>query len=256
LLARWWGRLRWHTSRPGVNKLVSDVRLTIKYRGNAVQCPFCGWQGSLFYPHPPPHERPNSLCPRCWSKERHRLLYLYLIRTIDILSLPGRTLEIAPGPYSYYLFRDRAGKSYFTLDYESSLAAIKGDICSLPFMDRSFDIVICYHVLEHIPDDARAMRELGRVLNPEGQLLIQVPIEGDATREDLSVTDEAERIRLFGQADHVRSYGRDIANRLRSTGLDVEETDFASTLSPEEIQRFGLRSGELTYLCHYDKESA
>jgi SAM-dependent methyltransferase len=129
------------------------------------------------------------------------------------------------------------------------LAKVKGNICALSFPQKHFDLIICYHVLEHIVDDYSAIQELQRVLAVEGLMLLQVPIKGDATYEDLTVTNPFERARLFGQKDHVRFYGRDFRDRVASVGLRVEEVDFAAEASDEVIQRYGLRRGELSYIC-------
>jgi ubiquinone/menaquinone biosynthesis C-methylase UbiE len=109
-----------------------------------------------------------------------------------------------------------------TLDLERVDVAVRGDITRLPFPSASFDGVICSHVLEHIPDDAGAMRELRRVLRPGGTILIQVPQSGKQhTYEDWSITSAEERIKHFGQEDHVRWYGEDLVDRLRVAGLKV-----------------------------------
>jgi SAM-dependent methyltransferase len=257
IAAQMWGKFRWYSSPRGIAKTFADIKLAIKHRGNKVWYPFCGWQGNSFYLHTPPHERFNALCPRCQSKERHRLLYLYLVDTCGVLSRPMRILEIAPGRYSYYLFHNLAGgKSYFTLDYESPLAGTRGDICAIPYANEAFDLIICYHLLEHVPDDATAIREIGRILETGGQLLAQVPIEGEITQEAPLITDPMQRLRLFGQEDHVRSYGLDFADRLWGAGLDVEEVDFAAKVPSGDMRRFGLRYGEFTYICRHSSESS
>ena len=217
--------------------------------GWSVQCPFCGWQGRSFYPHLEPHPRNNALCPRCHSKERHRALRLYLEKAFGPRSEPVSILEIGPGPYSFYPLPNHPAATNYSLDYESSLAGVKGDICWLPYKDEAFDLLICCHVLEHVQDDRSAMQELRRVLDQGGLLLIQVPIAGEVTEEDPEVTEPEERLKLFGQVDHVRVFGRDIAQRLHKSGLIVQEMDFAELFSTEELQRYGLRKGELTYIC-------
>lgn len=155
VLHRFWGMLRWYTSPSGFDQVTTRVR----HVGWTVQCPFCGWRGNSYYPHPQPHPRPNAVCPRCGSKERHRLLFLYLKEWTDLFRRPLRVLEIAPGPYSLRLSRMLSKTVYVTLDYESPLAMLRGDIADLPFAKRCFDLVICYHVLEHVADDHRAMAE-------------------------------------------------------------------------------------------------
>lgn len=183
VLHRFWGMLRWYTTPVGLGQVIAGVR----HLGWAVQCPFCGWRGNSFYPHSEPHVRPNAVCPRCGSKERHRLLFVYLQQRTALFSRPVNVLEIAPGPYSYRLSQKLPQAAYITLDYASPLAMVRGDLTRLPFLSRHFDIAICYHVLEHIPDDHQAMTELRRVLRDDGLCLVHVPVDREFTHEDLSI---------------------------------------------------------------------
>lgn len=98
---------------------------------------------------------------------------------------------------------------------------IRIDITDIEFPDDSFDVIICNHVLEHIPDDREAMKELARVLSYEGFGVITVPVTTDVTFEDASVINPVERERLFGQGDHVRRYGKDFVSRLEKNGFEV-----------------------------------
>lgn len=127
----------------------------------------------------------------------------------------------------------------------------KEDITALSFEDESFDFIYCSNVLEHVPDDLAAMGELNRVLCRGGVAVIQVPIRGEVTFEDPSVTDEEERTRLFGQEDHVRYYGRDIAGRLQSAGFEVEQfyMNDVLKLGADDIQRMNLGKRELIQKC-------
>ena len=124
-----------------------------------------------------------------------------------------------------------------------------GDIVDLPFANGSFDVIICIHVLEHIPNDAKAISELYRILRPGGWALISVPLLLDQpTREDPSITDPLERERLFGEPSHVRYYGTDMINRLSNAGFDVEQ-DLAAEITAERRSRFGLRDDENIFHC-------
>jgi SAM-dependent methyltransferase len=120
----------------------------------------------------------------------------------------------------------------------------------LPFRDGAFDALLCHHVLEHVPDDRAAMRELRRVLRPGGWAILQSPIRSrlEATLEDPAVTDPRERERLFGQRDHLRQYGRDYADRLRAAGFEVRAERFFDELPPERRARHGLKD-ETIWLC-------
>ncbi len=248
-LAHLWGKLRWYTSRRGIHQLLTNVRLAVQHWGNQVTCPFCGWQGREFYPHPDPHPRPNALCPRCHSKERHRLLYLYIQAHKILTDSRVSVLEIGPERCWSLFLHTLDNVNYIGLDIASLRASVHGDITSLPMPDECFDMLICYHVLEYIPDDYKAMRELYRVLSPRGVMFAHVPIRGKVTDEDPTIIDPEERERRFGQTDHVRQYGADFVDRLISAGFDVEVSDFAATLPQDTVRRFGIVRDDLIYVC-------
>jgi SAM-dependent methyltransferase len=152
-------------------------------------------------------------------------------------------LHFAPEAGLERRLRAALGDRYVTTDLEPAGVDLTLDITALDLPDASFDAVVCVHVLEHVPDDAAAMRELHRVLRPGGWGVVQVPILRDVTDEDPAVTDPAERLRRFGQADHVRTYGRDFADRLQAAGFDVDVVRFRDELTARERRRYGL---------HYD----
>ena len=156
-------------------------------------------------------------------------------------------LHVAPEQPFYKRFRNLENLQYITTDLNSPLADVKADILDLPFEDDSFDVILCNHVLEHIPDDLTAMKELYRVMRPGGWGIFQVPqdIFRDETFEDNSITDKKERTRIFGQYDHVRIYGMDYFDRLREAGFEVEAIDYTASMIPEDIDRYRLAEGEL-----------
>ena len=226
--------------------------LGLLYVGRGRECPVCGTKRRKFLPYGYVISRDNALCPNCLSLERHRLLWLWLQRESDLFELRPRLLHVAP---EVCLMRDLrrtyAGggneADYVTADLESPLADLHFDIQQIPLEDESFDVVFCNHIMEHVEDDLRAMRELYRVLRRGGWGVILSPVELDraTTFEDDSITDEAERTRIFGQYDHRRVYGRDYADRLREAGFEVEDLDYAATLAPDERTRFALPSDHL-----------
>ena len=156
-------------------------------------------------------------------------------------------LHFAPEQCFIKRFRNLKNLDYTTTDLVSPIADVKADICNLPFDDNSYDIILCNHVLEHIPDDTKAMQELHRVLKPNGMAILQIPQELDRenTFEDDSITDKKERAKIFGQYDHVRIYGRDYFDKLRSIGFKVEEVDYTSKLSEKDISKYCLSKGEI-----------
>ena len=115
------------------------------------------------------------------------------------------------------------------------------------------DVILCSHVLEHVEDDRKAMRELFRVLRPGGWAMIQVPLSSQPTFEDPSITDPAERERLFWQADHVRLYGLDIADRLREAGFNVVTVFGEDLVDPDQLVKTGIYPRDAVFLCRKAK---
>ena len=142
----------------------------------------------------------------------------------------------------YKKFKSFSHWDYTTTDLHSPLADVKADICALPFEDNSYDLILCNHVLEHIPNDLKAMKELYRVLKPRGTAILQVPLEEgrENTFEDDSIIDQQERTRIFGQYDHVRVYGQDYYNRLQKAGFKVTPVDYIKEVTEGDIKRFAL----------------
>lgn len=190
--------------------------------------------------------RPNALCPGTLSLERHRLLWLYLKRKTTFLEDSLKVLHVAPEQFFYSTFKTFLHWDYTTTDLYSPLADVKADICDLPFEENSYDLILCNHVLEHIPEDQKAMEELYRVLKPGGTLIAQVPLEEDRsiTFEDNSITDKTKRTEIFGQYDHVRVYGKNYYKKLESVGFKTQAIDFLKELSAEEIETFVLPKNE------------
>jgi SAM-dependent methyltransferase len=138
------------------------------------------------------------------------------------------------------------------MDLEVIDVMLTADLQDMPFPDDCFDAVICCHVLEHIHDDRRGMREIRRVLKPHGWAILQAPmaLALSSTIEDPSVKDEAERIRRFGQRDHVRMYSpNDYPERLRASGFIVSTIDYPQQMGSAVIERYALTAGEVVYFC-------
>jgi SAM-dependent methyltransferase len=216
-------------------------------KGNTYTDPIDEKSFRTFLPYGYGMQRNNVLSPSTLSLERHRLLWLYLKNNTDFFSANYKVLHFAPEQAFYKRFRNMKNLDYVTTDLNSPLADVKADICNLPFKDNEFDVIFCNHVLEHIPNDTKAMQELYRILKPGGFGVFQIPqdLNREKTFEDNSITDKKERAKIFGQYDHVRIYGRDYFNKLRSIGFIVEEVDYTSTLSNEAINKYCLAKGEI-----------
>lgn len=218
-------------------------------KGNAVQCPVCEHSYSKFLPYGR-IARPNALCPNCLALERHRLMWLFLREKTDFFTAKLRVLHIAPEHCFIERFEALPNLDYITADIESPLAKVKMDVHDIPFPDNSFDVVFCNHVLEHVTDDLQACSEFNRVLKPTGWGILQSPVYNlEKTLEDNSITDAAERERIFGQRDHVRKYGKDYAARLRSSGIKIEENPFVKELDPALVSKFALPIDETIFVC-------
>ncbi|NAS14109.1 class I SAM-dependent methyltransferase [Poritiphilus flavus] len=235
--------------RPLLIKLSYLARPVLAFfmRGRKYTDPIDNRSFRSFLPYGYEKPRENVLSPSTLSLERHRLLWLYLKNETNFFSGHHKLLHFAPEQALYKRFRKLRNLDYTTTDLNSPLADVKADICNLPFNDGSFDIILCNHVLEHIPDDRKAMSELYRVLKPGGWGIFQIPqdLSRDATFEDDSITDKSERARIFGQYDHVRVYGRDYFEKLRQVGFAVEEVDYTATLGPEAVEKYRLAKGEI-----------
>ncbi|MBU3822031.1 class I SAM-dependent methyltransferase [Flavobacteriaceae bacterium XHP0103] len=200
-----------------------------------------------FLPYGYGKQRNNVLSPSTLSLERHRLLWLYLREETNFFTEFHKVLHFAPEQAFYKRFKNMKNLDYTTTDLNSPLANVKADICNLPFEDNSFDVILCNHVLEHIPDDTKAMQELYRVLKVGGMGIFQIPqdLSREKTFEDNSITDKKERAKIFGQYDHVRVYGRDYFDKLRNIGFKVDEVDYTAQLSEEDIKKYCLAKGEI-----------
>jgi len=227
--------------------------LAFALSGNKFTDPIDGKSFRIFLPYGYGTQRNNVLSPSTLSLERHRLLWLYLRNETDFFTskTKKKVLHFAPEQAFYKLFRNQKNLDYTTTDLFSPLADVKADICNLPFEDNLYDIIFCNHVLEHISDDVKAMQELYRVLKPGGMGIFQIPqdLSRATTFSDDSITDQKERAKIFGQYDHVRIYGRDYLDKLRSIGFTVIEEDYTAKILPELVEKYCLAKGEIIPVC-------
>jgi SAM-dependent methyltransferase len=235
------------------------LRVSLLTPRAALSCPCCGTRPQAFLSVPEAYVREcrakgvehpleawetlsleSYLCPSCGATDRDRLQVAFLRE--HLAGLPGKTiraLEIAPSaPVRDYLM-SHPQVDYRSGDLERPDVDETGlDVADLSrFADGSFDLAICSHVLEHVPDDRKAMRELRRIVSRDGLALLLVPISllVEDVEEDPELTDEAERWRRFGQGDHVRVYGRSgFERRLAESGWTVRGW------RPEPLREFGL----------------
>jgi predicted SAM-dependent methyltransferase len=262
--------------RPFLIRLSYVVRplLVLALKGNRYTDPIDGKSFRMFLPYGYGTQRNNVLSPSTLSLERHRLLWLYLKNETDFFqselnsdssnisnikvrlrdaetNSALKVLHFAPEQAFYQLFRNQKNLDYTTTDLLSPLADVKADICNLPFEDNTYDVILCNHVLEHIPDDTKAMQELFRVIKPGGMGIFQIPqdLNRAETFSDDTITDQKERSKIFGQYDHVRIYGRDYFDKLRSIGFTVNEVNYTASLTPNLVEKYCLAKGEIIPVC-------
>ena len=217
------------------------------FKGNNFTDPIDGKSYRKFLPYGYGKQRENALSPGTLSLERHRQMWLYLQNKTDFFTKNYKVLHIAPEQEFLRKFKKMKNLDYTSADLFSPIVDVKADILDLPFEDESFDVIFCNHVLEHIEDDRKAMSELYRVMKKGGWGILQVPMKNslEKTYEDFTITDPKERQKNFGQYDHVRWYGMDYFDRLKSVGFDAEANFYSQKFSEEDIKRFGLNRNEI-----------
>lgn len=183
-------------------------------RGKSHECSVCGRGIKMFIEIPDG----DLLCPFCGSRSRTRRLYSFLNEN-DLIH--GKVLHFSPSRSVYRLLNKNANITYFSTDYEDEfLADYRYDITQIPLENNFFDLIICYHILEHIEDDKKAMEELHRVLKVDGTCIIQTPFKDGDIYEDFSKKSAKERLEAFGQEDHVRIYSVEgLQKRLKENGF-------------------------------------
>lgn len=253
--------------------LPQPVRFNLRklaFFGGRTTCPLCGSHTRGFRAHGGGAEvldrrrvvggmrRDKDRCPVCHGCDRTRLMKLYLESRTPVRTTRQSLLHIAPDFGLYLWLRTLPQLAYTGSDIDPSryrhIANMQpADLTAMPFPDDAFDIVVCSHVLEHVPDDAKAMREIRRILKPGGHAILLTPqaTDGLPTEEDPSISDPAEQDRRFGQWDHVRIYSReDFLARMAAAGFSVEVFDPCSAdpglaetlhLNPLEILPVGRK---------------
>jgi SAM-dependent methyltransferase len=221
----------------------------IFYHGKSRWCPVCGKNSRKFRKFGN-IKREDAYCLYCGALERHRFVWLYFTRMTDIFDGKSKkVLHIAPEPCLESKLRNNLGENYLTADLLNLQAMVKMDITNIQYPAEYFDVIYCSHVLEHVPDDRKAMREFYRVLKQNGWAILLVPITADRTVENPAIVDPTERLRIYGQEDHVRRYGPDFVERLRGVGFLVKTNRVADYFDSEDIVRMGLTSasGDIYY---------
>lgn len=251
-----------------IKKILTIFYLYLSHFGFRYKCPFCGFHAKDMFPigidndtikkyHIIGAGRRNAGCYKCGSMDRERLIWLFLIKELCITEkLNQNILHIAPERpisdklrsigFDSYICGDLHAEGYekHYPDYVQNV-----DVMNLKFVDESFDLIICNHVLEHVSDDAIALQNLFRVLRHGGRAILQVPISWNIkkTIEDPSIKNPVERERLFGQKDHIRIYGKDYIHRLEHVGFRVDQINLH-----DKFSKAGLNPKEILFICKKD----
>ena len=230
------------TSRLGIGPPVTNT------------CPVC-LQSSTFIAAGST-SRDLALCVVCGSLERHRLLMLYLRQRTNLFRDQLSVLHFSPERGIGGELARQKNLKYATSWYEPDRPAdFHLDLTALALPDNSWDVLIVYHILEHITDDRKAMGEMFRVLKPGGWAVVQVPTDERAeSLEDPNIKTAEERRVHYGDPDHVRFYGwKDFADRLTAAGFQVTIAQFAQDLSDQQVREFALDRNERIYMVRKPK---
>ncbi|MBT3408030.1 methyltransferase domain-containing protein [Candidatus Woesearchaeota archaeon] len=190
----------------------------------------------------------NCLCPKCNSSDRERLIHVFIKKNKHLEKIKNKKiLHIAPEKNLLKFFKHQNPKEYIDADLNKIRATHEMNLTNIIFKDNYFDIIICNHVLEHIENDGKAIKELYRVLKPNGWAILQVPISENLknTFENNKIKSKKERLKFFGQSDHVRIYAKDYKKRLTQKGFKVN----LKKLSKREINKYNLNKKEYIYFC-------
>jgi SAM-dependent methyltransferase len=251
-----------------LKRKIREFYKAIRYHGNKVNCPFCGYSFSKFLPTGALNRSfwksnegkellkrdhvnvANAKCPICGSGERHRLLYFYLLEKVKIMDKRNiNLLDVAPDNFIYDSIFKKININYYSIDIKKDRNPTHlMDIKELKFSDNYFDIIICYHVLEHIKEDTKAMKELFRVLKPGGFGILQVPIWANKKTIEDEFVKEKDYELYHGHKDHVRRYGLDYAKKLKNVGFDVKIDKFSSNMPLDVIEKYGIFKTEDLYI--------
>lgn len=221
------------------------------FSGSNYNCPVCG-SNSYKFLKAGTQIRSNAKCPACSSLERDRALDIFLKKSKLINKEKIKLLHVAPEYCFFIHFKINKQIEYYPIDkfddgYYYAPPTQNMDITNLEFEDDYFDLIICNHVLEHVADDLKAMKELARVLKQNGNAILNIPIDINRkkTYEDFSITDAKERLKHFGQEDHVRVYGMDYTERLESVGFQTNVISIKEYFSNEEINNYALLEDDI-----------
>ncbi|MGB7500588.1 MAG: class I SAM-dependent methyltransferase [Moheibacter sp.] len=212
-------------------------------KGNNVECNCCGKTYKSFLPFGNSERRENAWCPNCGSLERTRMLLFYLKNETNVFDSCVKVLHFAPEEGLKKIFKQlKNPNDYKNGDINPNFADLLIDITNIQFEDNCFDFVICSHVLGHVPNEARAMTEMYRVLKPGGIAIILTLLnqKDQPTFENPDIDTPEERLMNYGESDLLRLHGNDFKERIEAAGFEVEAFDYTDRLDKAQVERFRL----------------
>ena len=211
---------------------------------NSVFCPIANKEFKTFI-----KSGNDYITPSNGAKSRQRTVWLYLTKELNILTEPLKILHIAPELSYFEILKKQKNIEYFAGDkmvagYSNQKGVDNVDLTGLNYENDFFDVIICNHVLEHIPDDKKAISEMFRALKKGGKAVVTVPMDEnlEKTNENPNITSPADRKKHFGQWDHLRMYSTDIKQRFENEGFNTELIKYADNFSANEFQKMRLCS--------------
>ena len=194
--------------------------------------------------------RNNAVCPYCGSLDRNRWVYWVLKEKTDIFVSARTVLHFAPEKMIRKKMQKNDKCDYYAGDIELRLGGHRIDVTMIPFQNAFFDYILINHVMEHIIEEARAFDELKRVIKPNGKLILSFPITLETeTIEKSGVYSEEDRLKYYGQKDHVRLYGKDYRKRLENFGWNVHQYTPEDIMEDEQIQKYGFLKNDVLLIC-------
>lgn len=215
--------------------------LAIPYSGNKYRCNICGKNLRKFIEL----SNGNRICPKCGSSDRDRKLWQLVHE--EHLKSGISILDFSPSRSLFRAFKNISNINYTSTDLSGDFISDKAyDITNIDETSNQFDLILCYHVLEHVEEDLNAMQELYRVLKTSGTCLIQTPYKEGEIYENADISTEEGRLKHFGQEDHVRIYSvKGLKHRLEKSRFKVKEM----TTSEHPENRHGFKTRETILIC-------
>lgn len=244
MIKKWYKTLVPEQSRIAIRKSLLRLRYPF-YLGDNKECVCCKKSFSKFLPKGN-IPRDQAMCPYCFSLERTRLLYLYLTEELNIFQQEGtRILHFAPEEAISIHLKKHFGDDYIDADINPAVATYAMDITDITLEDNSIDLIICSHVLGHVPDEVKALSEMKRVLNTGGKIIFLSLMDLNLlhTLEDSTIITPAQRLKAYGEHDLCRLYGMDFSERMITAGFAVEHIDYRKLRSADERDRYSLGDG-------------